>query len=194
LKVGRCIIACCASNPELIKYIVTGSSRRKIEKEYNKITDFVSRLNSGSFEIPSINQISRRRDRVWIALGFLRRRFPTLCHVPAFFLQFIERLVFLNEVRSLETIVGSLPSSTVRPADVIERLIIDREIIDFFRNQLSNRVKTPLQYHLSKNMAPLMVRVRLCLFDICIASLPISKEPKPGTISSSRHCRLHLKT
>ena len=101
LKLGRCIIFCAASRPEFRgQGQLTGIA---------KIEDFLSRFNGGAFEIPPIDNETRRFDRVFIAVQLIKRRFPWVINVGIGLLQWLALVPVQHQVRSMEFLVSLIP-------------------------------------------------------------------------------------
>jgi len=107
--------------------------------------DFLSRFNGGILEIPSINDDSRQHDKVCIAMELIRRRFGDVWGVQVSFLQFVGHSAFLNEVRSLEFFINSIPESAFRD----HYLVVDDLTNQTIQALLEDYEHSPLRYHLA---------------------------------------------
>jgi hypothetical protein len=147
LKIGRCIIICAVSDPDIVEFASKGEAFDEQQLKFRKLPDFLSRFGGGTFTIPSINVDTRRYDRVWIALQLIKRRFPQIAGVQAQFLQFVERSLFIHETRSMEALLNSLPRKAIR-RDI---LVVDNLMIELLRKQLSEGA---LRHHISTKRDP----------------------------------------
>jgi len=148
LRIGRCIILCALSNETLIRYVRSGhdkDSLQLMQQGFAKVQDFLSRFDGGILEIPSINDASRQHDKVCIAMELIRRRFGDVWGVQVSFLQFVGHAAFLNEVRSLEFFINSIPESAFRD----HYLVVDELTNQTMQALLENYESGPLRYHLA---------------------------------------------
>ncbi|MHB8104176.1 MAG: AAA family ATPase [Dehalococcoidales bacterium] len=120
MKLGRCIIICAASKQGWVGSYLDNKERTKTGIQSLKLPDFFSRFNGGIFEIHSLNDESRKLDKLVISVKLILRRFPEVKYVSLGFLQFFCYLNVEHDVRSLEFLIDLVPSDSekARPSDV----------------------------------------------------------------------------
>jgi len=107
LELGKSVIIL-ATSKDLTKDL---AERRK---EIKKLDDFLSRINGGFVEIPSIDLVTTQRDlradKVCIALSLFGRRYSQkFKSAPWNILYFIGHVSFRYNVRSITTLIDQLP-------------------------------------------------------------------------------------
>jgi hypothetical protein len=108
LRIGRCLIMLAVSDPALRKFVEDGTEENKVKKNYNKIDDLLSRISGGVSKISSVDE--RRLDKLCISLALIRRRFPRIKGVQIPYIKLLVNTHFLHSVRSMEALIGHLPS------------------------------------------------------------------------------------
>jgi len=149
LKLGKVIIVLAGSHPHLH---TTMNQARSMKLDMSlsdgrnpKLIDLLSRINGGTIEIPSFQDLAtdldRRYDKVCIAVQLLRQRFPTLKQVPVALLRFLALTEFRYGVRSLAHFISMIPYKK----EIGELKIQDIEVP---LNDPRKLKEDPLAYHL----------------------------------------------
>jgi hypothetical protein len=149
LKLGKVIIVLAGSHPTLQATMNQARSMKLdipvTDGRNPKLVDLLSRINGGTIEIPSFQdlpkKLDRRYDKVCIAVELLRQRFPSLKQVPVALLRFLALTEFRYGARSIANFINMIPYKK----DLVE---LDIEDIKVPLGDSTKLKEDPLAYHL----------------------------------------------
>lgn len=153
LKLGKLVIILAGSNKRiksLLSGIKSGNKKIKIKTSERKIIDLFSRINGGSFNIPSLDYKrgtrNRKVDKICIAISLLKRKYgEELELIPWSILKFIADTKFEYGVRSINYLIDLIPNKLKNKDRILNSEIsLPLSNISEYRNSI-------LVYHIKLN-------------------------------------------
>jgi hypothetical protein len=163
LQLGRCIIICAVSDARITSQFSSANPQSKTAESDTsgipKLPDFLSRFGGGLLYIKSIDDSSRRFDKLCIAAQLLRRRFQEygIYTVPIGLLQFLCQISVQHEARSIESIINMLSVESIINLSLTGDLTTDHRDANvnldtvFLPLKREGNLYGPLQFHIKEN-------------------------------------------
>lgn len=155
LKLGRIVIILAGSNDKIQsinKNIQNGVKNKQSTSQSNKkLIDLLSRINGGTFKIPSLektsNGINKKVDKVCIAISLLQNRFGVKSnYISIGLLKFIADTQFIHGVRSISCLIDLIPKERLNNKETK----LDYDIIPELKDPTTFK-NSILSHHITHN-------------------------------------------